>query len=630
MDQPDVNDLFPAKSTDELFPPDIEKDRYRRQTLGTSPIQDMIFGNTDVNPIARVLDAFGQGAKQGWGSEPAGLSQDSTDFLKKAGIFNDYDKGQKSIIKAANESLFRGAAMYVVDPVMRGLPAAFAGTQAAVAQVGEEAGQPQIGREAAGAFEAFPTGLRAPTGVPHAPPHPMLAEIERAKSLGVIGAGEDGYFGTAPSEVAPPISAPQEAAKPVGMPVDLFAEPRDTSVGTTPVKEAKAEVTAPEPAVAADEAKPSPIADDVASKLVAAGRPQAEAQASGQLIESHYQARAERFNGERGTAEELYNTEGADIRPGDGAAPVKSEPIKPTEGDAGVTAEQPKPLPGDAGAAEPIATVPELKKALRGRAAADPQTWSLYEFLAKEGGLKPTADLKSIFGGKNPFVPGFGPLLRESGLSMDEALTRAKEGSYVFDPNDLAHTGHDASRPEAGQLTKTVNDLQDMITEESRGRKNYRNDYQPKVKIDPEQRAKDILDELHHEVEAAGDKVVDDPKIERRVVEIMTKEGETDVHNAYERAIMEGHDANEADLNARRAIKETADIRGHDAPDSGTAPHPSQEFIDDHGYTWASEEEASRAASAAPSEHGANDRAAELELNQLKRPYENVPDSLMK
>jgi hypothetical protein len=161
MDQlPSTDELFPAQSVDELFPADVQRERYRRETLGTSPIQDLIFGDTSVNPVARVLDHFGQGAKQGWGAEPNGLSQESADALKKIGIFNDYDKGQRSIVKAMNESLFRSAATYVADPIMRGLPALFRGTQEAIAQTGEELGQPQLGREAAGALEAFPAGVR--------------------------------------------------------------------------------------------------------------------------------------------------------------------------------------------------------------------------------------------------------------------------------------------------------------------------------------------------------------------------------------------------------------------------------------------------------------------------------------
>lgn len=58
------------------------------------------------------------------------------------------------------------------------------------------------------------------------------------------------------------------------------------------------------------------IAQDVSQKLVAAGRPQEEADASAQLIAEHYQARSERFNGTRGTAQEMYERDGADIKKG--------------------------------------------------------------------------------------------------------------------------------------------------------------------------------------------------------------------------------------------------------------------------------------------------------------------------
>jgi hypothetical protein len=633
---PDVDALFPAKSVDELFPAAVERERYRRQTLGTSPIQDLIFGNSEINPVARVLDAFGQGAKHAWGANSSErISKEAEDALKINKQFDNWNEGQNSIIKAANEALFRPAAVQLTkefhdaEALFRGAAAAFAGTQAAVAQIGEEVGQPKIGREAAAAFEALPTGFRAPTGVPHAPPHPMLAEIRninseiaKARELGVIGAGEEGYFGTRPAEVTPPISTPQEAAKPAGMPVDLFVEPR--------AAEAPKPETAPEVRPAATpEATPAPeapgIATDVAGKLIAAGRPAEEANASAQIIASHYQARAERFNGELGTAEELYRAEGADIRGGDGKPPVKSEPIRPApESDVGAVEPAPKPLPGDAGAAEPIKTIPELKTALRGRAAADPQTWSLYEFLASEGGLKPTADLKSIFGGKNPFIPGFGPLLRKGGLTMDEALTRAKENSYVLDPNDIQHVPGAANK---GELTRTANDLQDMVAEESRGRKNYRTSHTPKDKeINLDEERGSIVSALHSEIETAtGQRAHIDPAIEDRVVEIIQKEGGTDVHSAFERAILEDHDRHEALLNERRSTH--GEIAGHDHV-GGPASRAGQEPAGDGGHPWASEQEARASNVAASRDHGANDRsAAEYELNQTKRGSSSLNDT---
>jgi predicted GNAT family acetyltransferase len=55
------------------------------------------------------------------------------------------------------------------------------------------------------------------------------------------------------------------------------------------------------------------IADDVAQKLIAAGRPEDEARAAGQVVAARYATRAGRFEGKLGTAEELYRKEGAAI-----------------------------------------------------------------------------------------------------------------------------------------------------------------------------------------------------------------------------------------------------------------------------------------------------------------------------
>jgi hypothetical protein len=357
-----VDELFPEqpKSVDELFPADVERERYRRQTLGTSPIQDLIFGGTEVNPIARILDHFGQGAKQGWGSEPNGLSDESVEAMKKAGVFNDYDKGQRSIIKAFNENLVRGAATYLTDPIMRGLPAGFRGVQEAIAQTGEELGQPKLGREAAGALEAFPMGFRQPTGAPGAGVAQMgraqhiatvEAEVAKARDLGVIGAGEAGWKGTA--EVPAPTVKEQAAAiKPEviesgeAKPVEAApgeAKPITEPAPVEPAPAPVAEVPAIEPAAVVGRAidETHPIAQDVAGRLVAAGRPAEEASAAGQVIASHYEARAARFEGALGTADELYAAEGARIKPGKGVEPAASDVVP-----------EPKPLEG--GSAAPI------------------------------------------------------------------------------------------------------------------------------------------------------------------------------------------------------------------------------------------------------------------------------------
>lgn len=215
-----------------------------------------------------------------------------------------------------------------------------------------------------------------------------------------------------------------------------------------------------------------------------------------------------------------------------------------------------------AAAAKRAAKSPGRKDGKRGRAAADPETWSLFEFLASQGGLKPTADLRSIFGSKRgPFVPGFGPLLRPDGMDLDQALTKAKENSYVLDPNDIQHVQGIENHNEN---TVRWQDLQDMIDEESRGRKQYRLTHTPaESKVDTEEEARHIVDALHREVRAAGGTV--DPALEDRVVQIIQMEGEHDVLAAYERAIMEDHDRYEDALDDRRdAGYET---EGWDFPD---------------------------------------------------------------
>lgn len=206
---PTTDDLFGQASlptTDELFA-GAERQAYRVRQ-GASPVQDLIFGNTDVNPVARVLDAFGQGARQNWGEGEA-ISDQSADFLKKAGIFNDYQKGQHSIIKAANEVLMRGAANDLYTAAIRIPSALFGGAQAVAAQLGEEFGQPKLGREIAALPEAFPLfGAELGRLRPPLPP-----DIASARDLGIIGQGEAGWKGTAPPREWPVIETRAEEIK---------------------------------------------------------------------------------------------------------------------------------------------------------------------------------------------------------------------------------------------------------------------------------------------------------------------------------------------------------------------------------------------------------------------------------
>jgi hypothetical protein len=184
--------------------------------------------------------------------------------------------------------------------------------------------------------------------------------------------------------------------------------------------------------------------------------------------------------------------------------------------------------------AENVAAVvtKNVRKTTRGRAAADPKTWSLFEFLAHEGGLRPDQELHAIFGNrKGPFVPGFGALVRPRGRTLDDALRLAKDHGYLFDPADVMGA--------EGRLI--IRDLLDRIAEENAGRRQYRYDEVLTTKVEDtaalERDKHDIIRLLHDELEAVmGETGKIDPAIEDRVVEIMTREGETDVLTAYERA----------------------------------------------------------------------------------------------
>jgi hypothetical protein len=214
----DVDSLFPpdakaqARDVDELFPADVGAAHERaraRQSLGASPIQDMIFGDETVSPVARVLNAFGHGAKQNWGTSEGGLADETDKYLKSAGVAADYKAGQTGIIKGANNALIRPAAWLLTrtgEDIFRTGAAGLGALQAGVAQIGEEFGQPRLGREIAALPEAFPDFKF--------PGHIHLGEVTKARELGVIGEGEAGWKGTAepkPAEVTPPVAAAPEA-----------------------------------------------------------------------------------------------------------------------------------------------------------------------------------------------------------------------------------------------------------------------------------------------------------------------------------------------------------------------------------------------------------------------------------
>lgn len=246
-------------------------------------------------------------------------------------------------------------------------------------------------------------------------------------------------------------------------------------------------------------------------------------------------------------------------------------------------------------------------KGARGRAAADPQTWSLFEFLAHEGGLRPNSELNAIFGSaKSPFVPGFGALVRKSGRTLDDALRLAKDHGYMFDAADV--TGAE------GRLTP--NDLLDRLAEENSGRKLYRHDQQhatkAEVAADLEREKHEIISALHDEIEAAtGQKGVKiDPALEDRVVQIVQREGEHDVLGAYERAIMEDAERYEGLSNERRGHPETTSIPGWDADEAVAASRDGGHAAQERGQAGIPDQGAGRADGGQSRNAGTGDRGA--------------------
>jgi hypothetical protein len=125
-------------------------------------------------------------------------------------------------------------------------------------------------------------------------------------------------------DLAPEVSAAYREAQARMPPVEAVAPeiPAATAPVAAPAEEtpqiAPAAVVPPEPAAAATPAAAPPlnIAADVSRQLVAAGRPADEAAAAAALVQAHYEARAARFDGAKGTAEDLYRAEAPEIRQG--------------------------------------------------------------------------------------------------------------------------------------------------------------------------------------------------------------------------------------------------------------------------------------------------------------------------
>lgn len=170
-----------------------------------------------------ILTKFGQGAKHGWGERPLGLPEPTDpaakrnlEVMKELGFANDYEKGQTSLVRTINETLFRGTAAAIDAVFIRAPMALFYG----IGEAGVEAGIP---RDVFGLVEAFPAGRG--TGLPsriRPTPQQIVNQLDTAHELYVIP-------GKAPGIIA------REAFAPLGeeRPFERVEQPTPGGVVTT-------------------------------------------------------------------------------------------------------------------------------------------------------------------------------------------------------------------------------------------------------------------------------------------------------------------------------------------------------------------------------------------------------------
>ena len=229
----------PGTFSDLLGPPpgvQPQMDPFGQGFIMSGPEQDNDVAHSSVG---RVLDSFGQGVRDGWGTGDLGMSPETAEALKKAGLFNDAAHGQTSIVRAFNEAVLRPAAA-ALDAANRTFGAVIGGYQGAVSQAGAEVGQPQLGRDLAALPEAFPT-LELPGRVPH----PAI-DLPAARAERVIGTPEPVWKGTAEPVAPPPVALNENVT---GAPRP--AEPPPEMAGASPVPTEPA-APPPEPAPPAD------------------------------------------------------------------------------------------------------------------------------------------------------------------------------------------------------------------------------------------------------------------------------------------------------------------------------------------------------------------------------------------
>jgi hypothetical protein len=201
----------------------------------------------------------------------------------------------------------------------------------------------------------------------------------------------------------------------------------------------------------------------------------------------------------------------------------------------------------------------------------------LIKFLASRGGLRPDSELRGIFAGENPFVPGIGKLVRKGGMSLDAAREAATEAGYIFDPGSESR----------GPLETDVNDLLDKIASDHQG------DHQFPIgeQSDAYRHAMELRQSestLRAELKGSGVNPNDVPRrVMNAAVDMITSGEEPNPHIAYERAVMQNSDSFGNEAGERLA--QTGPIYGHDFSDDAYGA-PDREFAppaDEEGHAGA-------------------------------------------
>lgn len=124
-----------------------------------------------------IVHAGMQGMKEGFGSDPLGLSPQTQTALENNGVYNK--PGEYNPLKAINRAVINPLAAGA-DLALRGESALLRGGQAVVAQTGAALGAPILGRDLAALPEAF-MGSAPDAGIPRAP------EVRAAPPEGLPG-----------------------------------------------------------------------------------------------------------------------------------------------------------------------------------------------------------------------------------------------------------------------------------------------------------------------------------------------------------------------------------------------------------------------------------------------------------